>query len=92
MINIAINYNSNRITNDFQVSNNNSSLEEKKIDIDLIFNKIAPYLEKPKYIKEFLKKHSNKTSDRIKVIIEHELEKKDEILRTDLRILLNAID
>ena len=69
-------------------SNNiNSSL----LDLSLIYNKIAPYLSKPDTIKRFLKKYSNLPSEQFIKKIEKQIEKSDQIKRTDFRILLNSL-
>jgi hypothetical protein len=61
------------------------------LDVDSIYSKIAPYLERPEFIKQFLDTHSEKTKEELIKIIESELNETDAIQRTDLRILLNSI-
>jgi hypothetical protein len=61
------------------------------IDIDLIYNKIAPYLSNPEIIKQFLDKYINVSSDKIVELIENKIKGCDPISITDFRILLNSI-
>jgi hypothetical protein len=74
--------------NETDKSNNDQS---KVLDIDLIFNKIAPYISNPEFIKGFLWKHGNETRTELVVSIESNLNQVDPIIRTDLRILLNSL-
>ena len=62
------------------------------MDLETIYAKIAPYLEKPEFIRNLLQKHSERSIEDLKGIIESEMENIDTISRTDLRILLNSID
>ena len=62
------------------------------MDMETIYAKIAPYLEKPEFIKKILEKQSDRPIEDLKGIIESEMENMDTISRTDLRILLNSID
>jgi hypothetical protein len=61
------------------------------IDTNAIYQKVAPYLANPDYIKQFLEKVTNKSRTEIIKIIESELENSDTVRCTDLRILLNSI-
>ena len=62
-----------------------------KLDIEEIYNKIAPYLSKPQIIKGFLETHSNLTKKELNVILANEIKNCDNILKTDFRILKNSI-
>ena len=74
---------------------NEESLEKKStpeyIDIDAIYQKVAPYLEDPEFVKEFLNKHSKKLKTELIEVIEQEVKKSDSVRCTDLRIILNSI-
>jgi hypothetical protein len=71
--------------------NETEHLNSQYVDIEKIFEKIAPYLANPTFINEFLKKHSSKSRNEIINTIEKDFEKYDQIQQTDFRILLNAI-
>jgi hypothetical protein len=74
---------------DFGLVKNNVIPED--ININNIFNKIAPYLSNPDNILQFLKKHSSVPKEDLIEIIENEIKNSEPIKRTDLRILLNSI-
>ena len=62
-----------------------------ELNLDIIYENILPYLEKPEFIKQFIIKHSNILREKLIKLIECEIENSDQIKKTDLRILLNAI-
>lgn len=62
------------------------------ININVIFEKIAPYLEKPEVIKQFLELHSDLTRSKMIEEIEKEIKKSETIIQTDFRILLNSLE
>ena len=61
------------------------------LDTIFIYNKIAPYLSDPEPIRELLEKNSTLSRERMIALIESKLESANQIMLTDLRILLNAI-
>ena len=72
---------------DISDNNNNSG----SLNVNLIYSKIAPYLSKPDIIKKILNKYSKLPREQFIKKIENQIERSDQIKRTDLRILLNSI-
>ena len=61
------------------------------MNIDELYEKVLPYLSDPKAIRDFLEAHKEKSDgDLIKEINRH-LSESEALLKTDLRILLNAL-
>ena len=58
---------------------------------DEIYEEISPYLSDPKGIREFLDKHKECSVDELIEKINELMADSNTPLRTDLRILLNAI-
>jgi hypothetical protein len=62
------------------------------MNIDEVYEKILPYLSDPKSIKEFLDEHKGSNVEGLIEEINRLIEKSDVPLKTDLRILLNALE
>jgi hypothetical protein len=77
--------------NDVEIKHKNNSKSSDILNIEKIYNKIAPYLSNPNYIKEFLEEHKNKSRHEIIKFIEAEMKVINAMKSTDLRILLNVI-
>ncbi|MEE9150224.1 MAG: hypothetical protein V3U20_00115 [Thermoplasmata archaeon] len=58
---------------------------------DEVYEKIRPYLSDPKVIREFLDERKEKSVDEIIEDINKLMTESDMPLKTDLRILLNAL-
>jgi hypothetical protein len=61
------------------------------MNLNKIYQKIAPYLERPEIIKQFLNIHSKTTKKQMIDLIEIEISNSDSVHQTDFRILLNSI-
>jgi hypothetical protein len=83
--------NTNNNANSDDLESNSSGNYAKTLDIERIFNNIAPYLSEPDIIMSFLKSHLNVSIDELKDLVEVELKSDNPIRRTDFRILLNSI-
>ena len=59
---------SNEVKNRNEIDQSKSN--QNTLELTSIYNKIAPYLQDPEYIKEFLKQHTNSSRKRIIEIIE----------------------
>ena len=77
--------------NDIVTKHKNNSKSADILNIEKIYNKIAPYLANPDYIKELLEGHKNKSRQEIIKYIEAEMKVNNTMKGTDLRILLNVI-
>jgi hypothetical protein len=62
------------------------------MNYEKIYEKILPYLSDPKSIKEFLDEHKGSNGEGLIEEINRLIEKSDVPLKTDLRILLNALE
>lgn len=62
-----------------------------KMGTDEIYDEILPYLSDPKSIKEFLDTHKESSVEEMIEDINKLMEESDVPLKTDLRILLNAL-
>ena len=81
------------INNNDTIKQGKSETENKKdeLDVDEIFEKIAPYLTNLEFIKDFLKANEHLTRAELQQKIELELKTSGLTKHTDLRILLNSI-
>ena len=61
-------------------------------ELDVIFANIAPYLNDLSRIQKFLKKHGHLEREKLIRKLNKRIEKKEGILRTDYKILLNKIE
>ena len=61
------------------------------MDIEKVYEEVLPYLSDPKAIKEFLDMNKEGSEEDIVDVIEETLPISEGSLKTDLRILLNAI-
>jgi hypothetical protein len=61
------------------------------MDIKEVYEEVLPYLSDPKAIWEFLELNKDGTLSEIIMVIEETLPGSESSLKTDLRILLNAI-
>ncbi len=61
------------------------------MNCDEVFEKIRPYLSDPKAIREFLDERKEKSVDKLIEDINKLMVDSDMPLKTDLRILLNAL-
>ena len=71
--------------------NGNEDKGSEGLDIEKIYEKIAPYLSDPDFIKQFLNQCLKLTIKELKLKIEKELNTVEPIRCTDLRILLNSL-
>jgi len=58
---------------------------------DDVYEKVLPYLSDPKKVKEFLDKHRESSVDELVGKINQLMTESDTSLKTDFRILLNAL-
>ena len=70
---------------------NDPRFDSENLNINEIYEKIAPYLVNPDFIKEFLTHNSNIAREKLIDLVEKEILKYNSTKRTDLRILLNSI-
>ncbi len=61
------------------------------MNLEELFEEILPYLSDPQTIREFLNLHKKSNREELIEAIDKQIAESDVSLKTDLRILLNAI-
>jgi hypothetical protein len=61
------------------------------MNIDGLYEKVLPYLSNPKAIRDFLDAHKESSEEDLIKEINRQLSESEALLKTDLRILLNAL-
>jgi hypothetical protein len=61
------------------------------MNIDELYEKVLPYLSNPKAIRDFLDTYKESSNEDLIKEINRQLSETEALLKTDLRILLNAL-
>ncbi len=61
------------------------------MNIDELYEKVLPYLSNPKAIRDFLDTHKESSEEELIKEIYSQISESETLLKTDLRILLNAL-